>query len=304
MDQVSFLAATSLVVLAVCVQHATGNMENGCPEGWTLAEFETGNKCLKFFPERVKFKRAHMNCKNLPGRAYLSMPKTQEMCEYIHTGYRQWLGLSEKVWSHDKTGHWIWSDGTKLEWSAWGPDEPNYHGWKAFCVQMKTSGEWKDAGCNQMFPYHCEMDPIVCPEGYDVVYDRCLSLHKQRQYFEDAADECKKRGATLLTEISQDFAKKLFDWDKIKNHGPGWNVWAGLSNTGTRDYKMMAWVDGKPVDNDGKPSNKKILPWYPGRIFKKAGRCVTFNRENQQFVDYRCDTKRVHYVCEAEKLNA
>jgi len=293
MDQVSFLAATSLVVLALCVQQVHGTMANGCPEGWTLAEFETGNKCLKYFPERVSFYEAHRNCSNLPGRAYLSMPKTKEMCEYIHTGYRQWLGLSDL----DYDGNWVWSDGTSLDWSAWGPDEPNYHGWKAFCVQMKTSGEWKDAGCNQRFPYHCEADPIVCPEGYDVVYDRCLSLHKPRLKFQAARDECATRGAKLVSEITKDFAAKLFKWDKLLEHRPEWNIWVGLSNLGSDDVTDFTWDNGTPF------SDRSWLGWKKGRYFKKAGRCVTINRATRKLVDYKCDVKRVHYVCEANRLN-
>lgn len=67
--------------------------------------------------------------------------------------YETWIGAKREA------DVWSWSSGDPLEFSSWGPDQPNFDGETA-CASLNdsTGGQWHDEPCADGYAYMCERD--------------------------------------------------------------------------------------------------------------------------------------------------
>ncbi|XP_014877714.1 CD209 antigen-like protein C isoform X2 [Poecilia latipinna] len=69
---------------------------------------------------------------------------------------RLWIGLTDA----EKEGEWKWVDGTRLNTSYWGPDEPNSDlGENEDCGEMRffeSENNWNDVSCGIKNSWICE----------------------------------------------------------------------------------------------------------------------------------------------------
>ena len=81
-----------------------------------------------------------------------------------------WLGLTDAA----DEGHWVWSDGTPLDYEAWNDGEPNNHGGDEDCAGFwagrgASNSMWDDMygteSCSHPLPYICKGAE---PEGLEV----------------------------------------------------------------------------------------------------------------------------------------
>ncbi|KAI5622208.1 ladderlectin, partial [Silurus asotus] len=63
-----------------------------------------------------------------------------------------WIGLS----CCEKERTWLWSDGTKLTYTKWNPQEPNYMP-KECCAHMNygSQKDWNDVQCDYLYAFVC-----------------------------------------------------------------------------------------------------------------------------------------------------
>ena len=64
-------------------------------------------------------------------------------------------------------GTWVWEDGQPGLYTNWANGYPSYSNTEA-CLQMtSTTGSWNDAPCSTLFPYICQVLPVLskCPAG-------------------------------------------------------------------------------------------------------------------------------------------
>ena len=75
-----------------------------------------------------------------------------------------WLGLSDEA----SEGSWVWTDGSAVGFSAWGPFEPNDAGVGEDCGSVGwQSVNWNDLPCDRLNRYFCCVAdvPTVCGNG-------------------------------------------------------------------------------------------------------------------------------------------
>ncbi|KAJ8337089.1 hypothetical protein SKAU_G00383090 [Synaphobranchus kaupii] len=125
-----------------------------CPAGWT----EYNDRCFKYISGATDWADAEINCENIGGN--LASVHSEEEYAFIRQLVKQadsseptfWMGLS----NHYKADTWLWSDGTRVDFTLWNPGEPNKGG-PSFGLlgnYKKTKG-WNDLG-------HQWKEPSVC----------------------------------------------------------------------------------------------------------------------------------------------
>ncbi|XP_012584906.1 PREDICTED: low affinity immunoglobulin epsilon Fc receptor [Condylura cristata] len=135
--------------LWVELREANGSRCGSCPEQWVNFR----RKCYYFGQGSKKWVQARNACRGLQGQL-VSIHSQQEqdfLTRHVsRTG--SWIGLRDL----DIEGEFVWMDGNPLDYSNWGPGEPNNGGQGEDCVMMQGSGQWNDAFC------YSPLDSWVC----------------------------------------------------------------------------------------------------------------------------------------------
>lgn len=140
---------TEVEKLWVELRVANGSLCNSCPEAW--AGFQ--RKCYYFGAGAKRWIEAREACRELGGQ--LVSIHSQEEQDFLTKHASQtgsWTGLRDL----DIEGEFVWMDGNPLDYSNWGPGEPNNGGQGEDCVMMQGSGQWNDAYCRST------LDSWVC----------------------------------------------------------------------------------------------------------------------------------------------
>ncbi|XP_066537916.1 lactose-binding lectin l-2-like isoform X2 [Hoplias malabaricus] len=105
-----------------------------CPSGWVTY----GKRCIKYVNEAMAWASAEMV------KALIRAHDSKEN--------PTWIGLSDC----QEQKMWIWSDGSKFNYTKWNPDEPNFS--KGECCVHINFGEtkdWNDIPCTLKHPFVC-----------------------------------------------------------------------------------------------------------------------------------------------------
>ncbi|XP_038842554.1 ladderlectin-like [Salvelinus namaycush] len=124
-----------------------GIKESSCPSDW----HPYGSRCFKFVSIPQSWSDSEQNCLALGG----NLASVHNLLEYQFmqsltkdtNGHLPdtFIGGFDAV----KEGLWMWSDGSRFDYTHWNTDEPNNTGGKENCLQMNAAGEklWFDVTC-------------------------------------------------------------------------------------------------------------------------------------------------------------
>ncbi|XP_072037437.1 alpha-N-acetylgalactosamine-specific lectin-like [Amphiura filiformis] len=54
-----------------------------------------------------------------------------------------------------KESEFVWTDGTKLNYTSWAPNSPNDHNDQDCVCLMSSSGKWNDCSCDVRYAFIC-----------------------------------------------------------------------------------------------------------------------------------------------------
>ncbi|XP_037330821.1 C-type lectin BpLec-like [Pungitius pungitius] len=126
-----------------------------CPTFW----FTFNGRCYKYFATRMNWADAELYCLSL-GTNLVSIHSEEEQSfvEELIKNFdpaegNTWLGLSD----NHKEGAWMWTDGSKVEFTYWGPEQPDNEYEREHCVQTNYLGlkSWYDWPCSHNVPFVC-----------------------------------------------------------------------------------------------------------------------------------------------------
>ncbi|CAC5385747.1 MRC [Mytilus coruscus] len=192
-----------------------------CPNDWQ----KFNNWCYKEFSERRTWFQARDYCRSI-GTDLVSVHNERES-SFLNNNFTltfMWIGLS----NFQNNGKYVWSDGTILNYTDWGPSEPNNVNNNENCAQTYYR-MWNDNNCFMSFRFICKMQ--INP----------------RLNFTEARSYCKKNDADLVIIRSKE--EYNFIVSHTSKQSSGGDFWIGLQKLRNQTYK---WIDG---------SNPTYLPW-------------------------------------------
>ncbi|XP_033624558.1 macrophage mannose receptor 1-like [Asterias rubens] len=232
----------------------TGN----CPSG----SIKFDNWCYTFYGEqetdRKTWEDAREACEATSGyrMAVLHSAPLQAFLTTKLKGldYRMWIGLSDLTIN----SQFVWIDGTAVDFTNWGPGEPNEAGDGEDCVEMyydsTSAGEWNDVSCSKVNGYVCQsyIDPFLppqltpinpCPAGYSNYGNGCFKVLPTPMTFSDANAQCKRDDNVFLASIMDPYEQAYVE--TLLHDNGGTPVWIGMVDDKVEG--MYQWVDGWPI---------------------------------------------------------
>ncbi|XP_042265651.1 galactose-specific lectin nattectin-like [Thunnus maccoyii] len=129
-----------------------------CPPGWT--QFD--QRCYIFYNSEKDWADAERFCTSLDGN--LASIRSENEYKFLremvyratNSHKRTWVGGYDAV----KEGLWLWSDGSKFNFTGWAKGEPNNHGDEG-CMEINLRGEdfVNDARCKEKNSFICARNP-------------------------------------------------------------------------------------------------------------------------------------------------
>ncbi|KAK2910790.1 hypothetical protein Q8A67_002923 [Cirrhinus molitorella] len=127
-----------------------------CPSGWE--KFET--TCYKFFSDSKTWAEAERWCVGLEGNlASVHSRATHDFLTALAKrrssgAPRVWIGACDAA----QNNIWLWSDGSKFDYSNWQTGQPNNAGGTEACTEMTNGAElrWNDAVCSAQRNFICQ----------------------------------------------------------------------------------------------------------------------------------------------------
>ncbi|XP_022595880.1 galactose-specific lectin nattectin-like [Seriola dumerili] len=130
------------------------NVASGCPSGWT----QFGSRCFIFYWNSKTWLDAETYCISIGGNL-ASVHSADEhfflrnMIYRVSGRYRlTWIGGFDAV----EDGVWMWSDGSKFDYTRWATNEPDVSNTAQHCVEMnRNKNYWGDDSCTSRNPFIC-----------------------------------------------------------------------------------------------------------------------------------------------------
>ncbi|XP_038144840.1 lactose-binding lectin l-2-like [Cyprinodon tularosa] len=150
-----------LLALTLAAEPSSGGQElklvrAGCPMFW----FSFKGRCYKYFGSRVTWGEAELLCVS-EGANLVSIHNLEEhnfvnflVKNFDPTQTYTWIGLTD---IHREEG-WIWSDGSKYNFSCWSQGEPSNGGGSEHCGHTNYGDQfyWNDVSCSRTYAFVCE----------------------------------------------------------------------------------------------------------------------------------------------------
>ncbi|XP_072543839.1 lactose-binding lectin l-2-like [Salminus brasiliensis] len=137
-----------------CPAKTAATCEPNCPAGWV----KFNGRCFSYVSKSVDWVTAEAECVKLGGNL-VSIHSTSEY-QLVKALIRANDPAENPTWTglHDcpKRFTWLWSDGTKFDYSRWNVNEPNNLNSEC-CVHLNWTGEknWNDIPCELQYPFVC-----------------------------------------------------------------------------------------------------------------------------------------------------
>uniref|UniRef100_G3N746 C-type lectin domain-containing protein n=1 Tax=Gasterosteus aculeatus aculeatus TaxID=481459 RepID=G3N746_GASAC len=116
-------------------------------------------RCFRFIPREMTWAKAEKNCLSLGGHLasvhsvleYHEIQKAIMSSSFHHPS--TWIGGSDA----QEENQWIWSDGTRFDYTNWANGEPNNLRGHQNCIQMNfgDAKAWDDCNCLNKRPSIC-----------------------------------------------------------------------------------------------------------------------------------------------------
>ncbi|KAL2078272.1 hypothetical protein ACEWY4_025957 [Coilia grayii] len=135
----------AVIILLICCGMAAGK---SCPAGWSQYK----NRCFMFVSTERTWAESERYCISMGGNlASVHSREEYNFIDSLFSTHRVWIGGCDAV----QEGHWLWSDGTKFDYTLWNPGEPNNSGGNEHCIEMKCQGVYDD-GDRFSYTQYCQ----------------------------------------------------------------------------------------------------------------------------------------------------
>ncbi|XP_063077512.1 ladderlectin-like [Engraulis encrasicolus] len=128
-----------------------------CPWGWQRYE----RRCFKFVSTTRTWAEAERYCVMMGGN--LASVHSRNEYYFVQDLVRKntqstpvtWIGGCDAA----QEGLWLWSDGSRFDYSHWNTAEPNNLEKIEHCLHFNWGGPlgWNDIPCNRLYPSVCSM---------------------------------------------------------------------------------------------------------------------------------------------------
>ncbi|XP_069047250.1 lactose-binding lectin l-2-like [Lepisosteus oculatus] len=143
------------IVFTLSVDSVLGKVCQRCPSGWVSFQ----DRCFQHFAQAKIWADAEVDCIRYGGNLASVHSEVEHnfLLQLIKSrgANPTWLGGSDCV----KEGRWLWSDGSKWDYSKWDPPEPNNLDVENCLLTYWALANWNDMPCNYQFPYICALTP-------------------------------------------------------------------------------------------------------------------------------------------------
>ncbi|XP_075333315.1 ladderlectin-like [Odontesthes bonariensis] len=157
-----FMAALALSAVSPSDEQELQLMQGSCP----MFSFSFNGRCYKHITTRLTWGEAELHCVS-EGANLVSIHSLQEH-EFVNFMIKNfdpnqditWIGLTDV----HKEGGWMWSDGSKVNFTLWSENQPDNIGANEHCVNTNSGRafRWNDLPCSEAHPFVCAFH-TVCP---------------------------------------------------------------------------------------------------------------------------------------------
>jgi len=125
-----------------------------------------------------------------------------------------WMGISNQDSEDVSDFYWEKTIYKSVTWGTWGKNNPSNK--RDRCVLANNRAKsWVDRVCGEQEAVAvCQAPYRACPEGFDLVYERCLMKHNKPVKFDEAVENCKPYKMEMPN--SKEYVQALLNWDEIK----------------------------------------------------------------------------------------
>ncbi|XP_008411229.1 galactose-specific lectin nattectin-like [Poecilia reticulata] len=130
-----------------------------CPAGWTRYRGD----CYLYDDTELTWIQAELHCISSHGN--LATIQNQHQYTFLRSLIFKSAGTHKRTWvgGYDgvEEGTWLWSRGTKFDFTQWGPEEPNDFEGNEDCMEINREGEdyVNDIRCDRENSFICVRRP-------------------------------------------------------------------------------------------------------------------------------------------------
>ncbi|KAL2078274.1 hypothetical protein ACEWY4_025959 [Coilia grayii] len=282
----------AVIILLICCGMAAGK---SCPAGWSQYK----NRCFMFVSTERTWAESERYCISMGGNlASVHSREEYNFIDSLFSTHRVWIGGCDAV----QEGHWLWSDGTKFDYTLWNPGEPNnsvldcpancstppeqIHTLQAILLPVLALASSMISRAVLILPICCGVASAwieCCPKDWFPYFERCFKFDSTPRTWIDAEQYCQSIGGNLASIHSSDeyvYIQGMIH--KLTNTNP--RTWIGGWDAAQEG--LWLWSDGSKFD---------YTRWIPGEPNNRGGaeNCIEMNTlEMMWWNDLPCNLAR------------